>query len=81
MPIPHLSIFQSPAKKAVKASQKEFVERLASYADCYINDAFGTAHRAHASTALIADKFPHDKNPRLPFPDEVIELLAAEDLP
>lgn len=48
-------------KKAVKASQKEFVERLASYADCYINDAFGTAHRAHASTALIADKFPHDK--------------------
>ena len=49
------------SQKAVKASQKEFVERLASYADCYINDAFGTAHRAHASTALIADKFPHDK--------------------
>ena len=52
---------KAAAKKAVKASQKEFVERLASYADCYINDAFGTAHRAHASTALIADKFPHDK--------------------
>ena len=50
------------AKKALKEGpQKEFVERLASYADCYINDAFGTAHRAHASTALIADKFPHDK--------------------
>ena len=49
------------AKKAVKESQKKFVERLASYADCYINDAFGTAHRAHASTALIADYFPHDK--------------------
>ncbi len=48
---------KAAAKKAVKASQKEFVERLASYADCYINDA-GTAHRAHASTALIADKFP-----------------------
>ena len=43
------------------AAKKAFVERLASYADCYINDAFGTAHRAHASTALIADKFPHDK--------------------
>ena len=49
------------AKKAVKGSQKEFVKRLASYADCYINDAFGTAHRAHASTALIADYFPQDK--------------------
>ena len=49
------------AKKAVKESQKEFVKRLASYADCYINDAFGTAHRAHASTALIADYFPTDK--------------------
>ena len=49
------------AKAAVKASQKEFVKTLASYADCYINDAFGTAHRAHASTALIAEYFPNDK--------------------
>ena len=49
------------AKAAVKASQMEFVKKLASYADCYINDAFGTAHRAHASTALIADYFPQDK--------------------
>lgn len=49
------------AKAAVKASQKEFVKTLASYADCYINDAFGTAHRAHASTALIAEYFPDDK--------------------
>ena len=49
------------AKKAVKESQKEFTKKLASYADCYINDAFGTAHRAHASTALIADYFPEDK--------------------
>ena len=49
------------AKAAVKASQKEFVKTLASYADCYINDAFGTAHRAHASTALIAAYFPEDK--------------------
>ena len=50
------------AKKALKEGpQKEFVKKLASYADCYINDAFGTAHRAHASTALIADYFPNDK--------------------
>ena len=49
------------AKAAVKASQKEFVKTLASYADCYINDAFGTAHRAHGSTALIASYFPNDK--------------------
>ena len=49
------------AKAAVTASQKEIVKKLASYADCYINDAFGTAHRAHASTALIADYFPQDK--------------------
>lgn len=52
---------KAEAKKAVKASQKEFVKRLASYADVYINDAFGTAHRVHASTALIADYFPNDK--------------------
>ncbi len=52
---------KAEAKKAIKASQKEFVKTLASYADCYINDAFGTAHRAHASTALIAEYFPADK--------------------
>jgi phosphoglycerate kinase len=45
------------AKKAMKASQKEFAKTLASYADIYINDAFGTAHRKHASTAVIADYF------------------------
>ena len=48
------------AKKAVKESQKEFTKKLASYADVYVNDAFGTAHRAHASTALIADYFDAD---------------------
>lgn len=52
---------KAEAKAKVKASQKEFVKKLASYADCYINDAFGTAHRAHASTALIAKYFPNDK--------------------
>ena len=49
------------AKAAVKESQKKFVGKLASYGDCYVNDAFGTAHRAHASTALIAKYFPNDK--------------------
>ena len=48
------------AKKAMKESQKEFSKTLASYADCYINDAFGTAHRRHASTAVIADYFAED---------------------
>ena len=52
---------KAEAKKAIKASQKDFTKKLASYADLYINDAFGTAHRAHASTALIADYFPADK--------------------
>ncbi len=49
------------AKARVKESQKEFTKKLASLADCYVNDAFGTAHRAHASTALIAKYFPNDK--------------------
>src|SRR5574344_2824654 len=44
----------------MRASQKDFARPLASYADCYINDAFGTAHRKHASTAVIADFFGTD---------------------
>lgn len=48
------------AKKEMKARQKEFAKTLASYADCYVNDAFGTAHRKHASTAVIADYFDTD---------------------
>lgn len=48
---------KAEAKKVVKESQKKFTAALASYADCYVNDAFGTAHRAHASTALIAKHF------------------------
>ena len=45
------------AKKAMKEAQKDFAKTLASYADVYVNDAFGTAHRRHASTAVIADYF------------------------
>ena len=48
------------AKKAMKASQKEFAKKLASYADCWVMDAFGTAHRKHGSTAVIADYFDKD---------------------
>jgi len=48
---------KTAAKKVTKENQKKFTATLASYADCYVNDAFGTAHRAHASTALIAKYF------------------------
>ncbi|MCM1522438.1 MAG: phosphoglycerate kinase [Muribaculaceae bacterium] len=48
------------AKKEMKEKQKEFAKKLASYADVYVNDAFGTAHRRHASTAVIADYFDAD---------------------
>ena len=51
---------KAAAKKAVKESQKEFTKKLAALADVYVNDAFGTAHRAHASTALIAAYFDAD---------------------
>ncbi len=48
------------AKKEMKERQKEFAKTLASYADVYVNDAFGTAHRRHASTAVVADYFDAD---------------------
>ena len=48
------------AKKEMKGRQKDFAKKLASYADCYVMDAFGTAHRRHASTAVIADYFDAD---------------------
>ena len=51
---------EKAAKKAIKESQKEFTKKLAALADVYVNDAFGTAHRAHASTALIAAYFDAD---------------------
>lgn len=49
------------AKKEMKTRQANFAKKLASYAEVYVNDAFGTAHRKHASTAVIADSFPEDK--------------------
>ena len=48
------------AKEEMKERQKDFAKKLASYADCYVMDAFGTAHRKHASTAVIADYFDAD---------------------
>ena len=48
------------AKKEMKTHQADFAKKLASYADVYVNDAFGTAHRKHASTAVIADYFDAD---------------------
>jgi len=54
---------KAAAKKVTKEHQKKFTATLASYADCYVNDAFGTAHRAHASTALIAKLF--DENSKM----------------
>jgi phosphoglycerate kinase len=49
------------AKAALKVRQKEMAKKLSTYADIYVNDAFGTAHRAHATTAVIADFFPEEK--------------------
>jgi phosphoglycerate kinase len=49
------------AKAALKVKQKEMAKKLSTYADIYVNDAFGTAHRAHATTAVIADFFPEDR--------------------
>ena len=66
------------AKKAMKASQKEFAKKLASYADCWVMDAFGTAHRKHASTAVIADFFaPEDRMLGLLMEKEVAAVDAV----
>lgn len=49
------------AKAALKVKQKEMAKKLSAYADVYVNDAFGTAHRAHATTAVIADYYPENR--------------------
>jgi len=69
---------KAAAKKVVKESQKKFTATLASYADCYVNDAFGTAHRAHASTALIAKHF--DENNKMFGYLMEKEVLAVEKI-
>ena len=60
------------AKKEMKEKQKEFAKKLASYADCYVMDAFGTARRKHASTAVIADYFADD--------DKMLGLLMEKEV-
>ena len=60
------------AKKEMKGRQKDFAKKLASYADCYVMDAFGTAHRKHASTAVIADYFGAD--------DKMLGLLMEKEV-
>ena len=60
------------AKKEMKEKQKEFAKKLAASADCYVMDAFGTAHRKHASTAVIADYFADD--------DKMLGLLMEKEV-
>jgi phosphoglycerate kinase len=64
------------AKAALKAKQKELAKKLSTYADIYVNDAFGTAHRAHGTTAVIADYYPEDKRM---FGFLILSELAAMD--
>jgi phosphoglycerate kinase len=64
------------AKADMKIKQKELAKKLATYAEIYVNDAFGTAHRAHGTTAVIADYFPKDK---IMFGFLIISELAAMD--
>ena len=61
------------AKKEMKGRQKDFAKKLASYADCYVMDAFGTAHRKHASTAVIVDYFDAD--------NKMLGLLLEKEVP
>jgi phosphoglycerate kinase len=60
------------AKAEMKKRQKEFAKTLASYADVYVNDAFGTAHRKHASTAVVTDYFDKD--------NKMVGLLMEKEL-
>ena len=64
------------AKAEMKTRQKELAKKLAGYADIYVNDAFGTAHRAHGTTAVITEFFPRD---RVMFGFLINSELAAMD--
>jgi len=60
-----------------KAGNKDFAKQLSTLGDVYVNDAFGTAHRAHASTAVIADYFPNNKYFGLLLSNEISSLETA----
>jgi len=60
-----------------KAGDNEFAKQLAKLGDVYINDAFGTAHRAHASTSIIANYFPNNKYFGLLLCNEINSLETA----
>ena len=60
-----------------KAGDNEFAKQLAKLGDVYVNDAFGTAHRAHASTSIIANYFPNNKYFGLLLNNEINSLETA----
>ncbi len=60
-----------------KAGDNEFAKQLAKLGDVYVNDAFGTAHRAHASTSIIANYFPNNKYFGLLLSNEINSLETA----
>ena len=60
-----------------KAGDIDFAKRLANLGDVYVNDAFGTAHRAHASTSIIANYFPNNKYFGLLLSNEINSLETA----
>jgi phosphoglycerate kinase len=60
-----------------KAGDNEFAKQLAKLGDVYINDAFGTAHRAHSSTSIIANYFPNNKYFGLLICNEINSLETA----
>ncbi|PIQ19358.1 MAG: phosphoglycerate kinase [Flavobacteriaceae bacterium CG18_big_fil_WC_8_21_14_2_50_34_36] len=60
--------------KEEEAGDKNFAKQLANLGDFYVNDAFGTAHRAHASTTIIADYFPKDKCFGLLLEKEIVSI-------
>ncbi|MBW7868203.1 MAG: phosphoglycerate kinase [Brumimicrobium sp.] len=64
-----------------KKGNEDFAKKLAQHGDIYINDAFGTAHRAHASTAIIAKYFPHDKYFGLLLENEIRSIDAVLKTP
>ena len=64
-----------------KLGDKDFAKKLAEHGDLYVNDAFGTAHRAHASTSIIANYFPKNKYFGLLFNKEINNLETALENP